>query len=39
MIEPLTRHRARGNLRILNIVIPPFDESDEFIVDESFHRK
>jgi len=35
MIKPLTRHRARGNLRILNIVIPPFDESDEFIVDES----
>jgi len=35
MIKPLTRHRARGNLRILNIVIPPFDESDEFIFDES----
>ena len=33
MIEPLTRHRARGNLKILNIVVPPFDESDEFIVD------
>ncbi len=35
MIKPLTRHRARGNLKILNIVIPPFDESDEYIVDES----
>ena len=34
MIKPLTRHRARGNLKILNIVVPPFDESDEFIVDE-----
>ena len=34
MIKPLTRHRARGNLRILNIVSPPFDESDEFIVDD-----
>lgn len=33
MIKPLTRHRARGNLRILNIVVPPFDESDEFIVN------
>ena len=35
MIKPLTRHRARGNLRILNIVVPPFDESDEFIVEDS----
>lgn len=35
MIEPLTKHRARGNLKILNIVIPPFDETDEFIVDEN----
>ena len=35
MIEPLTKHRARGNLKILNIVIPPFDESDEYIVDEA----
>ena len=32
MIKPLTRHRSRGNLKILNIVSPPFDESDEFIV-------
>jgi len=32
MIKPLTLHRASGNLRILNIVVPPFDESDEFIV-------
>lgn len=33
MIKPFTRHRARGNLKILNIVIPPFDESDEFVVE------
>ena len=33
MIKPLTKHVARGNLRILNIVIPPFDEEDEFVVD------
>ena len=32
MIKPLTKHVARGNLRILNIVIPPFDEEDEFVV-------
>ena len=32
MIKPMTRHVARGNLRILNIVIPPFREGDEFIV-------
>ncbi len=34
MIKPLTKHVARGNLRILNIVIPPFDEEDEFVVDQ-----
>ncbi|MGB9595553.1 MAG: cupin domain-containing protein [Candidatus Poribacteria bacterium] len=33
MIKPFTRHRAKGNLKILNIVIPPFDESDEFLID------
>jgi mannose-6-phosphate isomerase-like protein (cupin superfamily) len=31
MIKPMTRHRARGNLKILNLVIPPFNEEDEFI--------
>jgi len=35
MIKPMTRHRARGNLRILNIVIPPFSEEDEFVVEDS----
>ena len=35
MIKPMTRHVARGNLKIINIVIPPFDEADEFIVQDS----
>lgn len=35
MIKPMTRHVARGNLRIINIVIPPFDEEDEYIVESS----
>ena len=35
MIEPMTRHRARGNLKILNLVIPPFNEEDEFVVEDS----
>lgn len=30
LIRPGTRHRAIGELRILNIVIPPFDEEDEW---------
>ncbi len=29
MIRPGCRHRASGNLRILNIPIPPFDPADE----------
>lgn len=29
MIEPGTRHRAVGKLRILNVVIPPFTADDE----------
>ena len=35
MIKPMTRHVARGNLRILNIVIPPFSEEDEYVVESS----
>ena len=35
MIKPMTRHVARGNLRIINIVIPPFDVDDEYIVEDS----
>jgi len=30
LIKPLTRHRAVGKMRILNIVIPPFDPDDEW---------
>ncbi|MBC8456420.1 MAG: cupin domain-containing protein [Deltaproteobacteria bacterium] len=32
MIKPGTKHRAVGNLKILNIVIPPFDPSDEYLI-------
>ena len=32
-IYPGIRHRAIGNLKILNIPIPAFDSSDEFIVE------
>jgi mannose-6-phosphate isomerase-like protein (cupin superfamily) len=34
MIKPMTRHRARGNLKILNLVIPPFNGEDEFVVED-----
>ncbi|HNS19960.1 MAG TPA: cupin domain-containing protein [Sedimentisphaerales bacterium] len=34
LIKPLCRHRAVGNLRIVNICIPPFDPADEWF-DES----
>ncbi len=30
MIRPGCRHRAVGNLKILNIPMPPFDPADEF---------
>jgi mannose-6-phosphate isomerase-like protein (cupin superfamily) len=30
MIKPGCRHRAHGNLRIVNIVMPPFDPNDEW---------
>lgn len=30
MIPPGSRHRAIGTLRLLNIVVPPFDPRDEF---------
>lgn len=32
MIPPGVRHRAVGKMKILNIVIPKFDPSDEVIV-------
>jgi len=31
LIRPGCRHRAIGDLRILNIPIPPFDPADEFV--------
>ena len=30
LIKPLTRHRAVGKMRILNVVVPPFDPEDEW---------
>jgi hypothetical protein len=30
LIPPLTRHRACGKMRILNVVVPPFDPADEW---------
>lgn len=32
-IPPGTRHRARGELVLLNIVTPPFDPNDEHLVE------
>jgi hypothetical protein len=29
-IKPGCRHRAVGKMRILNVVIPPFDAEDEW---------
>ncbi len=33
-IKPGCRHRAIGNLRIINVPIPAFDPADEFFDDE-----
>jgi hypothetical protein len=33
LIRPLCRHRARGRMRILNVVVPPFDPADEWFDD------
>jgi mannose-6-phosphate isomerase-like protein (cupin superfamily) len=30
MIRPGVRHRAAGRMRILNVVVPPFDPDDEW---------
>jgi mannose-6-phosphate isomerase-like protein (cupin superfamily) len=30
LIRPLVRHRAGGKMRILNVVVPPFDPADEW---------
>jgi mannose-6-phosphate isomerase-like protein (cupin superfamily) len=34
MIRPGTVHRALGTLKIVNIVLPPFDPSDEHLAEE-----
>lgn len=34
MIRPGCRHRAVGNLRIINIAVPAFDPGDEWIDQE-----
>jgi mannose-6-phosphate isomerase-like protein (cupin superfamily) len=31
MIRPGTRHRAVGKMKILNVVVPPFDRNDEWL--------
>ena len=31
MIPPGVRHRAKGELTILNFIVPPFDPEDEFL--------
>jgi mannose-6-phosphate isomerase-like protein (cupin superfamily) len=30
LIKPLCRHRAVGQFKIINVVIPPFDSKDEW---------
>lgn len=30
LISPGVRHRAVGNMQILNVVVPPFDPADEW---------
>ena len=36
-IKPGCRHRAVGNMRIVNIPIPAFDPQDEWFDDEAAH--
>ncbi len=33
MIPPGVPHAARGHFKIINVVVPPFDPTDEHIVD------
>lgn len=33
LIPPGVKHRAIGDLEIINVVSPPFDPADEYIVD------
>jgi mannose-6-phosphate isomerase-like protein (cupin superfamily) len=39
MIPPGVRHRAIGKLEIINVVYPPFDPSDEYIVHSPTAKK
>lgn len=32
-IPPYTKHVARGSLEIMNVVYPPFDPDDEYVVE------
>ena len=33
MIPPMTKHVARGDFEIINVVAPPFDPADEYVVE------
>jgi mannose-6-phosphate isomerase-like protein (cupin superfamily) len=33
LIKPGCRHRAIGNMRIINIPVPAFDPADEYVVE------
>jgi len=33
MIPPMTRHVARGDFEIINVVCPPFDPTDEYLAE------
>jgi mannose-6-phosphate isomerase-like protein (cupin superfamily) len=33
MIPPGTRHALRGKFEIINVVVPPFDPEDEYLVE------
>ena len=33
MIPPGTRHALRGEFEIINVVVPPFDPEDEYLVE------
>jgi mannose-6-phosphate isomerase-like protein (cupin superfamily) len=35
MVKPLCRHRAVGELRVLNVVVPAFDPNDEWFDAET----
>ncbi len=34
MIKPGCRHRAKGELKLINVAIPAFDESDEYFDED-----